>query len=62
MKVSEKNFPIPIDFNTSQDANGDEKFDPEDNMENMVTYTIGRKIKGTGRTGYLGRHQKYGLF
>ena len=55
MKTSEKNFPIPIDFNTSQDANGDKNFDPEDNMENMVLYVIGKNIKGIGRTGLENR-------
>tara|TARA_B110000967_G_C18862193_1_gene550610 strand:+ start:289 stop:1143 length:855 start_codon:yes stop_codon:yes gene_type:complete len=55
LKISEKNFPIPIDFNTHQDANGDEKFDPEDNIENMITYVIGPKVKGTGRTGLENR-------
>ena len=55
MKTSEKNFPIPIDFNTHQDANGDDKFDPEDNIENMITYAIGEKLKGIGRTGLENR-------
>ena len=55
MKTSEKNFPIPIDFNTSQDANGDNTIDAEDNLENMVVYAIGKNIKGTGRTGLENR-------
>lgn len=55
MQTSEKNFPIPYDFNTIQDANGDNKIDAEDNMENMVLYAIGSKIKGKGRTGLQDR-------
>ena len=55
MKTSEKNFPIPIDFNISQDANADGKYDVEDNIENMVVYAIGSKVKGIGRTGLENR-------
>lgn len=55
LKTSEKNFPIPINFNTHQDANGDDKLDPEDNMENMILFAIGENITGTGRTGLTNR-------
>jgi len=55
MKTSEKNFPIPYDFNTTQDANGDSVVNAEDNMENMVLFSIGSKINGTGRTGIENR-------
>jgi hypothetical protein len=55
MKVSEKNFPIAIDFNTSQDANNDGKFDVEDNIENMILYVIGDNVRGKGRTGLENR-------
>ena len=55
MKTSEKNFPIPYDFNREQDANKDGKFDAEDNIENMVLYAIGSSVKGTGRTGFENR-------
>lgn len=55
MKTSEKNFPIPYDFNSSQDANGDDIIDAEDNLENMILYSIGPSIKGVGRTGLLDR-------
>ena len=55
LKIQEKNFPIAIDFNTHQDANADQKFDPEDNLENMITYVIGSKVKGVGRTGLENR-------
>ena len=55
MKTSEKNFPIAVDFNTDQDANGDGKIDAEDNIENMVLYAIGSKIEGVGRTGMENR-------
>ena len=55
LKTSEKNFPIPINFNTHQDANGDGKVNPEDNIENMVLYAIGNKISGMGRTGLSNR-------
>ena len=51
LKVAEKNFPIPMDFNTTQDANADGEFNPEDNLENMIPLVIGSKLKGTGRTG-----------
>lgn len=55
LKVAEKNFPIPMDFNTTQDANADGKFNPEDNLENMIPLVIGSKVKGTGRTGLENR-------
>ena len=55
MKTSEKNFPIPIDFNREQDANKDGKFDVEDNIENMVLYAIGVSVEGVGRTGLENR-------
>ena len=53
--AAEKNFPIAIDFNTSQDANDDGKVNVEDNIENMILYSIGSKITGTGRTGLENR-------
>lgn len=55
MKTAEKNFPIPYDFNTLQDANGDSIVNAEDNMENMILFSIGSKIKGMGRTGLENR-------
>jgi len=55
LKTSEKNFPISINFNTHQDANGDGNLDPEDNIENMILYAIGEAVKGNGRTGLSNR-------
>jgi len=55
LKVAEKNFPIPMDFNTTQDANADGEFNPEDNLENMIPLVVGSKLKGTGRTGLENR-------
>ena len=55
LRTSEKNFPIPVDFNTHQDANADDEINPEDNIENMVLYAIGSEINGIGRTGLSNR-------
>jgi hypothetical protein len=44
-------FPQSFCFNTTQDANKDGKIDAEDNLENLVLYSIGNNISGTGRTG-----------
>ncbi len=51
----ETNFPISFSFNVSQDGNGDGKVDVEDNLENVVLYSIGNKITGEGRTGISSR-------
>jgi hypothetical protein len=44
-------FPQSFSFNSTQDANKDGKMDVEDNLENLVLYSIGNNISGTGRTG-----------
>src|ERR1700752_1473928 len=51
----ETNFPLSFSFNVSQDGNGDGKVDVEDNLENVVLYSIGNKITGEGRTGISSR-------
>ncbi|HET6991176.1 MAG TPA: hypothetical protein VFJ43_07630 [Bacteroidia bacterium] len=48
-------FPQSFSFNTTQDANKDGKIDVEDNLENLVLYSIGNNISGTGRTGLKNR-------
>ncbi len=48
-------FPQSFSFNTTQDANKDGKTDVEDNLENLVLYSIGNAITGTGRTGLAAR-------
>jgi len=53
----ESNFPISFNFNTHQDANLDGSIDVEDNLENLVLYSIGDNINGTGRTGKRNRQQ-----
>lgn len=55
LKVAEKNFPISIYFNQDQDGNADGKINVEDNIENLVLYSIGKNIYGTGRTGIENR-------
>lgn len=44
-------FPQSFSFNTTQDANKDGKIDVEDNLENLVLFSIGNNVIGTGRTG-----------
>ncbi len=51
----EPNFPQRIDFNTTQDANGDSVVNAEDAMENLIRYAIGDSLIDTGRTGLPGR-------
>jgi hypothetical protein len=51
----ETNFPISFSFNSKQDANNDGKFDVEDDLENLVLYSIGDSISGTGKTKLTGR-------
>ncbi len=51
----EPNFPQRIDFNTTQDANGDSVVNAEDAMENLIRYSIGDSLVDTGRTGLPGR-------
>jgi hypothetical protein len=51
----ESNFPMPFRFNTTQDANSDGVIDVEDNLENLVLYSINDVVYGTGRTGLTGR-------
>ncbi|MFH0867638.1 MAG: T9SS type A sorting domain-containing protein [Bacteroidota bacterium] len=61
----ESNFPLSFRFNTTQDANGDSSIDVEDNLENLVLYSIGDSIYGTGRTGVPDRgpnNQKPALY
>jgi hypothetical protein len=48
-------FPQSFSFNTTQDGNGDGKIDVEDNLENLVLYSIGNNTTGTGRTGLSNR-------
>ena len=48
-------FPQSFLFNTTQDANKDGKIDAEDNLENLVLYSIGNTILGTGSTGLTNR-------
>ncbi len=51
----ETNFPITFNFNQTQDANMDGVFDVEDNLENLVRYSIGNNVIGAGRTGLANR-------
>lgn len=51
----EPNFPQRIDFNTTQDANGDSTVNAEDAMENLIRYAIGDSLVDTGRTGLPNR-------
>lgn len=53
--AGESNFPMSFLYNTSQDANGDSMNDVEDNLENLVLYSINDSVYGTGRTGLTGR-------
>ncbi len=48
-------FPQSFIFNTTQDGNADGKIDIEDNLENLVLYSIGNSISGNGRTGLASR-------
>lgn len=49
--TGERNFPQSFLFNTAQDANSDGNIDVEDNLENLIQYSIGSGLVGTGRTG-----------
>jgi hypothetical protein len=51
----ETNFPVSSIFNTTQDANNDSVISVEDNLENIVLFSIGDSIYGTGRTGLTNR-------
>lgn len=51
----ERNFPQSFLFNTSQDANNDGSIDAEDNLENLLRYSIGNNLYGTGRSGLPAR-------
>ena len=51
----ESNFPQSFTFNTTQDANGDGVNDVEDNLENLINYSIGNNLYGYGRTGLKNR-------
>ncbi|MBN4051383.1 T9SS type A sorting domain-containing protein [bacterium AH-315-M05] len=51
----ERDFPLSFMFNTTQDANNDSLIDVEDNVENLVRFSIGDSIYGTGRTGLPNR-------
>lgn len=44
-------FPQSFSFNTTQDANKDGEINVEDNLENLVLFSIGNNISGMGRTG-----------
>lgn len=48
-------FPQSFYFNTTQDGNKDGKINVEDNLENLVLYSIGDSVTGTGRTGLTDR-------
>lgn len=51
----ERNFPQSYIFNSTQDPNNDGSIDIEDNLENLIRYSIGNNLTGTGRTGLSGR-------
>lgn len=51
----EQMFPIAFTFNIIQDGNNDSIIDAEDACENIVRYSIGDSIYGTGRTGISNR-------
>jgi hypothetical protein len=53
--TGEKNFPMIYTFNTTQDGNGDGIIDTDDAVENLVNFSIGDSIYGTGRTGLPNR-------
>ena len=53
--TGEKNFPMTYKFNTTQDGNGDGVIDEDDALENLVKFSIGDSIYGTGRTGLPNR-------
>jgi hypothetical protein len=42
-------------FNSTQDANGDGRVDPEDSLENVVRFRIGEGVTGEGATGLPAR-------
>ncbi len=51
----EQVFPTSFRFNTTQDSNNDGSVDPEDNLENIITFHIGNNLIGTGKTGLSNR-------
>ncbi|MFB6258294.1 MAG: PKD domain-containing protein [Flavobacteriales bacterium] len=51
----EPNFPLRIDLNRTQDANGDSLVNAEDAMENLIRFAIGDSLVDTGRTGLPNR-------
>ncbi|MCH8318621.1 MAG: hypothetical protein IIA88_09020, partial [Bacteroidetes bacterium] len=51
----EQNFPHSFSFNTTQDANNDGVINVEDNLENLIRFSIGNYLYGTGRSGLTNR-------